>query len=92
MAVDHDPTESVGHLDDDYHDYEKDDNAKDDEDDDDDDDAGGSLHAGQRVRSADAVQQVHRQLRLRSQVFLKTINMLFSVNKIHLLKQKLKTC
>ena len=65
MAVDHDPTESVGHLDDDYHDYDKDDNAEDDEDDDDDnddDDAGGSLHSGQRVRSADAVQQVHRQL------------------------------
>ena len=39
--------------------------------------AGGPLHAGQRVRSADAVQQVHRQLRLRSQVFLKTINKLF---------------
>ena len=74
--MDHDPTESVGHLDDDYHDYDKDDNAEDDEDDDD-DDAGGSLHSGQRVRSADAVQQVHRQLRLRSQVFLKTINKLF---------------
>ena len=73
MAVDHDPTESVGHLDDDYHDYDKDDNAEDD----DDDDAGGSLHSGQRVRSADAVQQVHCQLRLRSQVFLKTINKLF---------------
>ena len=66
MAVDHDPTESVGHLDHDDYDYEEE-NKNDDEDD---DDAiiGGSLHPGQCVCSADAVQQVHCQLRLCPQV------------------------
>ena len=66
VAVDHDPTESVGHLDHDDYDYEEESNNADE----DDNDAikGGSLHLGQRVRCAYAVQQVHCQLRLRPQV------------------------
>ena len=90
MAVDHDPTESVGHLDHDDYDYEEE--SKNGDEDDDDAIIGGSLHLGQRIRCAYAVQQVHCQLRLRPQVFI--INCLRSLSHsiIFFLQESLQTC